>query len=235
VIRDWKGLRGRPVVHEVVPCCADLKRFKFSNEDRARRRAELNLNDRFTIVYSGSLDGWYLTEKMADFFASFLRHRPNAHFLWLTPSRHTRVKALMEERGIEPTSYSVRSVSSADVPSYLSASDAGLAFIRPCFSKLASSPTKHAEYLACGLPLIINAGIGDSDTLVTRDGLGALVGEFSEAEYAGALDTIEQLASTPEATRNRARAVAEQLFNLETVASMRYARLYERVLAAENC
>ncbi|MGH9879823.1 MAG: hypothetical protein ACRD6N_00205, partial [Pyrinomonadaceae bacterium] len=90
-------------------------------------------------------------------------------------------------------------------------------------------------YLACGLPLIINAGIGDSDTLVTRDGLGALVGEFSEAEYAGALDTIEQLASTPEATRNRARAVAEQLFNLETVASMRYARLYERVLAAENC
>ena len=27
----------------------------------------------FTMVYSGSLDGWYLTEKMADFFAGFLQ------------------------------------------------------------------------------------------------------------------------------------------------------------------
>src|SRR5687768_7432269 len=36
-------------------------------------------------------------------------------------------------------------------PSYLSAADAGLSFIKSCFSKIASSPTKNAEYLACGL------------------------------------------------------------------------------------
>jgi len=73
IIRDWDGLRGRAVHHEVIPCCVDLSLFEFSGEARARRRSELGIGDRLTMVYSGSLDGWYLTEQMADFFASYLK------------------------------------------------------------------------------------------------------------------------------------------------------------------
>src|ERR1051326_8554249 len=51
IIKDWEGLRGRTVHHEVIPCCVDLSLFRFSEAERARRRAELNLGDRFTIVY----------------------------------------------------------------------------------------------------------------------------------------------------------------------------------------
>ena len=87
IIREWQGLRGREVQHEVIPCCVDLSLFKFSDEERAKRRAELGIGDKFTIVYSGSLDGWYLTEKMADFFAVFRRRRPDAHLLWLPLTR----------------------------------------------------------------------------------------------------------------------------------------------------
>src|SRR6266567_5908750 len=182
-IKQSDGLLNRSIIHEVIPCCADLQLFKFDPEQRATRRAELGLADRFTIVYSGSIDGWYLTEKMADFFCQALREQPLAHLLWLTPSGHDRVRGLMAERGIKGKSYTVKSVSSRDVPSYLSACDVGLAFIKPCFSKFASSPTKNAEYLACGLPLIINAGIGDSDALITQEKAGALVVDFAGAEY----------------------------------------------------
>ncbi len=76
IIREWDGLRGRTPHHEVIPCCVDLARFRFSDEERTRRRRELGLEDQFTVVYSGSLDGWYLTEKMADFFASLVRRNP---------------------------------------------------------------------------------------------------------------------------------------------------------------
>src|SRR6266542_3912983 len=69
VISAWEGLAGRDVVHEVVPCCADLELFKFDPVQRAQRRRELGLANQFVIVYSGSIDGWYLTEQMADFFA----------------------------------------------------------------------------------------------------------------------------------------------------------------------
>jgi len=58
-IKDWKGLRHRDVIHEVVPCCADLDRFRFLQSERDRVRAELGLQDRFVLVYSGSIGGWY--------------------------------------------------------------------------------------------------------------------------------------------------------------------------------
>ena len=229
IIREWEGLRGRSPHHEVIPCCVDLARFRFSDEERARRRGELGLTDQFTIVYSGSLDGWYLTEKMADFFANFAQRNPNAHLLWLTTGSHDRVRELMKARNVGTERYSVRSVAPADVASYLSAADAGLAFIKRCISKMASSPTKNGEYLACGLPLIINAGIGDSDALIDKWQAGVLIEEFTQGEYALAGQDIEALVGEPDA-RDKARKIAEELFHLERVAGERYASLYERVL-----
>jgi len=136
----------------------------------------------------------------------------------------------MQQRRIKSESYSVRAVAPQHVASYLSASDAGLAFIKPCPSKLASSPTKYAEYLACGLPLIINAGIGDADALVTDEKLGALITDFSVSEYDRAITTIEAFASDAENTRRHSRDVAERCFDVRAVGAERYARLYEGVL-----
>ena len=229
IISEWEGLRGRTPHHEVIPCCVDLDRFRFSEEERARRRQELGLADQFTIVYSGSLDGWYLTEKMADFFASFAQRDSRAHLLWLTTGSHERVKELMHARNVSVDQFSIRAVAAAEVPSYLAAADAGLAFIKRCVSKLASSPTKNGEYLACGLPLILNTGIGDSDALVDQWRAGVLINDFTEDQYALAADSIAAMAAVPGA-REKARRVAEQLFDLETVAAARYGSLYERVL-----
>ena len=234
IINTWDGLRDRHVAHEVVPCCADLELFKFNQSDRERRRHELGLDGRFVVVYSGSIGGWYLTEEMADFFSVLLKEKPQAHALWLTTGNHDQLRTLMKTRGIEEADYTVLAATSTDVPSYLSASDAGLAFIKPCFSKLASSPTKYAEYLACGLPLIINCGIGDSDTLVTREKTGVLVDEFNQAAYQSAIAALEDFVLHPERTRRRAREVAERLFDVRRVGVERYAHLYESVLGTLN-
>src|SRR5260370_32243781 len=86
VIKQWESLRNRDVAHQVVPCCADLELFKFSRADLDRPRAELGRQGRFLIVYSGSIDGWYLTESMADFFVTMRKQRAKAHFLWLPPA-----------------------------------------------------------------------------------------------------------------------------------------------------
>src|SRR5215217_9494133 len=232
IIKEWQGLRGRAVHHEVIPCCADLSLFKFSEEERARRRAELNLGDRFTVVYSGSLDGWYLTEKMADFFASFRQRKPDAHLLWLTTGSHERVRGLMSSRNLSADSFSVLAVPSGAVPSYLAAADAGLAFIKRCISKIASSPTKNGEYLACGLPLIINAGVGDSDSLINDWKAGVLIENFTEEEYAEAGRGIETMVAAGD-VRSMARSVAAQLFDLNAVGAERYAALYERILGQD--
>jgi len=232
IIREWDGLRGRAVHHEVIPCCVDLSLFKFSDDERMRRRSELKLGDKLTMVYSGSLDGWYLTEQMADFFAAFLKHNRDAHLLWLTTGSHDRVRELMRARNVEPGNYSVQAVASRDVPSYLAAADVGLAFIKRCMSKLASSPTKNGEYLACGLPLVINAGVGDSDLLINEWRAGVLIEDFSEDDFAKAARAIENIVREP-SVKESARDVAEKVFNLETIAGERYAALYEKVLATD--
>lgn len=231
IIKEWEGLRGRAVPHEVIPCCVDLSLFEFSAENRARRRAELGLADRLTMVYSGSLDGWYLSEEMADFFASYLKRDAEAHLLWLTTGSHDRVRQLMAGRNIAQDNFSVLAVASADVPSYLAAADVGLAFIKRCVSKIASSPTKNGEYLACGLPLVINAGVGDSDTLINDWKAGVLIEEFTDEAFAGAGREVDAAVGDP-AARRHARSVAEQVFDLK-IAGERYASLYERILGQD--
>src|SRR5258708_16849993 len=119
-IKDWKGLQGREVIHEVVPCCADLDRFRFGQNDRDRVRAELNLQDRFVLVYSGSIGGWYLTDKMADLFVALLKHEPQGHFLWLTGGSKSLIEKLMSHRAVKSNQFTVLNLGPAEVPIYLS-------------------------------------------------------------------------------------------------------------------
>jgi glycosyltransferase involved in cell wall biosynthesis len=231
IIKEWDGLKGRDVHHEVIPCCVDLSLFRFSEERRSQLRTELGLRRRFTFVYSGSLDGWYLTEEMADFFASVVRKNNDAHLLWLTRGSHERVRQLMSARGIGAEHFSVRAVTPAEMPSYLAAGDVGISFIKRCLSKLASSPTKNAEYLACGLPIVINSGIGDSDHLVNQTEAVVLLEDFSEQEFDSAWNAIKEIVNDAN-IKTKARVTAETVFDLETVGGERYARLYESVFSA---
>ena len=230
IIREWDGLKGRDVHHEVIPCCVDLSLFRFNEQERAQLRTELGLTNRFTFVYSGSLDGWYLTEEMADFFARVVRKENDAHLLWLTKGSHERVRQLMSARGIGAEHFSVRAVTPKEMPAYLAAGDVGISFIKRCLSKLASSPTKNAEYLACGLPIVINSGIGDSDTLVKQSQVAVLISDFNEQEFEGAWSAIRERAIDPD-IKTKARALAEQVFDLKAVGGERYARLYESVFS----
>jgi glycosyltransferase involved in cell wall biosynthesis len=233
-IKSWDALRDRDIISEVVPCCVDLELFRFDPQARERRRAELGIQNRLVIVYSGSIGGWYLTEQMADFFAAFLQKRPDAHFLWLTLGSAEMIGKLMSKRGITATQYTVLSAAPSDVWSYLSAGDAGIAFYKPAFSRMATSPVKIAEYLACGLPLVINAGIGDSDAMITAERIGALVQDFNESEYADAANVVGAFVGYPDQTRRRAREIAERLFDVRRVGVQRYGRLYENVLASKK-
>jgi len=42
---------------------------------------------------------------MADFFVALRKRNPHAYFLWLTPARHERVRALMRARGVCEETY----------------------------------------------------------------------------------------------------------------------------------
>jgi hypothetical protein len=79
---------------------------------------------------------------------------------------------------------------------------------------------------------VINAGVGDSDLLINEWKAGVLIEDFGEDDYLKAAREIEIIIGDGE-VREKAREVAEKVFNLETIAGERYASLYERVLNAD--
>ncbi|MCA1635174.1 MAG: glycosyltransferase [Acidobacteria bacterium] len=222
--------RGRPV--EVIPCCVDMGRFGAAEAlTKAEARRELGLADeRRVMVYVGALGGWYLTGEMADLLALAHAEQARTFSLILTQSPPEMIADALRERGVAEASFLVRRVAPADIPRYLKAADAAVSFIKPCYSKLSSSPTKLAEYLASGLPVICNAGVGDVDAVVEGDRVGVVVRELSRESYRAALAGVETLRRDPD-TSARCRDTAARRFDLETVGGARYRRLYERVLA----
>jgi len=220
---------GRPL--EVIPCCVDMDKFgEATAELRNSVRNKLSVNGRRVLAYVGALGGWYLSAEMADFIALAHERDPTTFALVLTQSRaHAEsFRSRLGQLGLSPGDYWVGTVSPSEVPDYLAAADFAFCFIKPGYSKLSSSPTKIGEFLASGLPVLCNVGIGDIDELLVRNRVGVLVEAFGHPSYIRALDDLDALAADT-TVRQRCRAVARRCFDLETIGSTRYHSLYIRV------
>lgn len=217
-------------VVEVIPCCADFQRFESANEDtRKKIRRELNAENRRVIVYVGSFGGWYLTDEMLEFL-TFAHLRDEKNFtLILTQREPEKVAEQLRKRGFEDKDFYVGSVSPQKIPEYLSASDVAISFIKACYSKQASSPTKIAEYLAGGLPIISNTGVGDLDMLIEDKKVGAILRGFTEKDFAEAMDKIETLLKDKKHS-DHCRRTAYEMFDLEQVAGSSYRNVYKKLL-----
>lgn len=218
---------GRPV--EVIPCCVDLDKFADANEkSRAEIRKKLNLDGRQVFVYIGSLGSWYLADEMAELLGAARKRNPKAFALILTKNSPDEIKPQLLENGFTEEDFYIGKVPHKEIPRYLSAADVAVSFIKACYSKQSSSPTKVAEYLASGLPIICNRGVGDIDDLIEIDKIGAIVDEFAATGYEKALQTIEELRETgglPE----RCRSTARNRFDLEKIGGVKYRNLYQKL------
>jgi glycosyltransferase involved in cell wall biosynthesis len=232
LLLGFPGLDERPALPPwtVIPSCVDLAHFTFDAAARSRVRAALGVADRPVLVYSGSVGTWYMLDEMLAFYEVARQRWPGLFFLALVNRSPDVVVDALRGRGIADADCAVRWARHDEVPGYLSAADAGIAFIRPSLSKRSSSPTKYAEYLACGLPLVANSGVGDIDTLLTSwPDAGTLVAAHTRDDYAAAADRLVALATG--ANRPRCRAIAEREFSLIGRALPAYNELYARVLA----
>jgi glycosyltransferase involved in cell wall biosynthesis len=216
---------GRPV--EVIPCCVDLERFALAADSlRGIMRQRLGVEDRRVIVYVGSFGGWYLTNEMLDLFEAARAADPATFVLILTQRDKDKVAESLRRRGFSPDNFLVDSVAPDEIPAYLAASDTAVSFIKACYSKLSSSPTKIAEYLAAGLPIVANPGVGDVDRLIEGKQVGAIINDFTPASYSTALAAIEEMGDV----RSRCQEAAAAEFDLVGSGGVKYRSLYNRML-----
>lgn len=162
----------------VIPCCVDLDKFdrnKIILSDVAQLQNELHLTGKKVLGYVGSIGTWYMLDEMLLAFKGFLNSAPSLHFLFVSQENESVIKSKAAALGIETTNITVVSAQHHKVPLYISLFDYSIFYIKPSFSKKASSPTKQGELMAMGIPIVCNPGVGDTEFVIKKYSAGALL------------------------------------------------------------
>lgn len=207
-IQSWPAYRGQPV--SVIPCCADFRLFTVPDEDlRRRARKELDIRpDAPVLAYLGSMGTVYLDNEHLHLFAAIRERDGQARALFIGRNQASEIHALADRNKIKlgPDDFRVVTAERAAVPFWLAAADVGTCLITPTFSSIGVSPTKLAEYMACGMPLIANRSVGDVEDIIGRLGAGHVMADFGSDSMEAAVDSFFALrAMDRPALRERAR------------------------------
>jgi glycosyltransferase involved in cell wall biosynthesis len=233
--REAKARLSAPHVREVsmtvIPCCVDLERYLPLPRDR-ELSGRYRLQSSVVIGNIGAFNHRYLVHEMFRFAFHLKAHRPDLRFVYLTEQDAEAVRNTARGAGFGEEDVVVLRAEPVDVPRWLSLFRLGVFFLRPSYAAKASSFTKLGEFLAAGVPVVTNTGIGDVDRILGSDRAGFLLPGLTDRELSAfarkALPMLEGDA-TSEEIRMHCRSIAARHFALaEGVA--RYRNVYESVV-----
>ncbi|MBM3405019.1 MAG: glycosyltransferase family 4 protein [Bacteroidetes bacterium] len=160
----------------VVPGAADEEVFHFDKNIRAAKRAELGITEKTTFIYSGGLKNFYQKKDLVfEFAARLLKEDSKTVFICLTKDLGM-VPELARKYQIDPDRMIVKFIKDPrEVNAFLNAADLGLIFRDNMATNLVSSPTKAAEYLLAGIPLMISQNVGDYSAFIEKHKMGVVV------------------------------------------------------------
>jgi glycosyltransferase involved in cell wall biosynthesis len=215
----------------VVPCCADTQLFTLTDErQKAESRKKINIpQDVFVLGYLGSVGTWYMLDEMLEFFSRIILLYPDAVFLFITNSDKAAILEKLSGHKLTEQNVKIINVNYTEVPSYMKASDVSISFIRPVYSKIASSPVKVGETICMGIPLITNA-IGDCGKIIRECNAGLVIDDFSPGFYDRVVPEIKKLQLLDKET---IRENAMQYYSLETGVS-KYAVVYNSLIGVKE-
>ncbi len=197
---------------EVIPTCVELSRFEF---------APLPDQGVLRLMFSGTLNAYYDLPTMLRLVQKLQQRRP-VRLRVLTPGA-TAWEGQLAAAGVER-----QAAKPSEMAARLADSHVGLSICRldAGVSLAAKMPTKIAEFLACGRPVVVNRGLGDFDDLLPAFRAGVVVGDLSDHGLDQAAALLEMLIEDRDTPR-RCRALAEQHFSVD-VGVDKLLRAYER-------
>ena len=213
---------------EIIPCCADLDHFDYhkisSGEVGSLKKRLQTPGTAKIITYLGSAGGWYLISEMFSFFKMLIDQKPEYVMLVLTKDSTEKVMKEALAMGIPKDKIFVTYSNREKLPQFLALSTCGIFFIRNTFSKIASSPSKHAELMGMGIPVICN-DIGDTGYIVNKTRTGIIVNDFNKYSFQ---DTINKIDNLERIEQEYIRDCAKEIFDLK-IGVRKYSDLYNQI------
>lgn len=213
--------RGRVVV---IPTCADLDRFVPFLEPSASN----------TLGCLGSvLSGWFRLDWLKSFMQVAFENEPQLVFEITTRDDPSQVRKELDPDDILGSRLRIASSPSSSVHKVLQKQLASVMFYAGGeVSELGRSPTRMAEVLGCGLPVVANAGVGDVARIIQEFNVGVVARSQSPEDMLSAWKELEFLFQDPGLSR-RCRYAAETVFSLKQGTSS-YLQVYEQVLGTKR-
>ncbi len=229
IIKQWPEYKTR-VPLQVIPCSVDMVLFdpcKIDIAEKQNLKKELEIaDDDFVISYLGSVGSWYKIEEMIQFFKIINDRKIKAKFLFISPNTKASILNLAKKFDLDENKIIIKAAKRREVPALLSLSKLSVFFIKPCSSKQSSSPTKHGEIMAMGIPVITNSGVGDVAMVIEKYHSGIVLNELSESEFRAAAD---QIIFRNDFNKNEIRNGAKEFYNLERAVE-KYHEIYQKIL-----
>ncbi len=229
---------GPPFPHphiEIIPCVLSFSASPQEvEESRVKARKRLGLRGRPCVLYLGGTSGWQLPAEKVAAFAALRRTMPSAFLLILTGDIETFTE-LCREAGIPAEDFLITSCPHKEVAGTASAADAALLLRSDNVVNRVASPTKFAEYLSMGVPVVITEVLADFAGIVRDRDVGAVVPASNAPELVAA--AIRELLLTPidaqAKTRERCIVASREILSFESILPA-YRRIYRPDIGASE-
>lgn len=205
----------------VIPTCVDLKQFNISKQNNKKN------NKPFIVGYHGSIGTWYEFNKVLIFFKQFQKKINNSKLYIISKVNKKIILEYLNQYNINYADVYIKSCDHDQIHNYIKYFDLNVFFIKKCFSKTASCPTKFAESLSMGIPVVTGSEIGDVDKifLKTNNQIGYIIRDFNTNEINNSINHILKL---KEDIKNKQICfdIAKKYFDLN-IALSQYENLYK--------
>ena len=205
----------------MIPTCADLDRFTPPLDQPSGPTVHGCIG---TI-----LSGWFRTDWLAAWLSAVAQDDTDARFEIVTRDDADRVRVALDPMNKFGDRLTIGPRPSEEMPTAVRGHDLTVMFYAGGeVSELGRSPTRMAEVLGCGLPVVANEGVGDVADIIRRYNVGVVVKDGSQAAMMAALDELKALRSDPDLT-SRCRKAAKEVFSLQA-GTEAYCKLYANIL-----
>lgn len=217
-----------PPVTAVVPCCVS---HVTDDSRRAQLRSEWGIKeDEILLVYSGTTAAYQHLEDLTIPFMKKLASSNEKIRLAFFSSEHEQIKQLLAKEGMDADRIIVKGFPQKEVGAALTACDAGILIRKPTVVNAVANPVKIAEYLAAGLPIIIEKGVGGvSDSLFERSLLKGISITANDSVDHAAHEVNEWLRQDIKGKREQVRLYVKDVY-LWSAAVHVSRRMYHSVL-----
>lgn len=165
----WINIRDKT---SVIPTGVDINNIYFSEDIREKVRKNLNLQNKFVIIYIGSAYySWQNVHRTIEVFRLIKNEIEQTAFLILLVRKedHMIVNDFIRKLNIHENDYLIRAVPHENICGYLNASDLGVLLRHSHTMNKVASPGKLGEYLAAGLPVITTKIVKNSEVIEEKN------------------------------------------------------------------